>query len=84
MIKATVTSKGQITLPKTVRDALQLGKSSTVVFEVREGEATMRPLRGGLMARFASISPSARPESWEQVREKTREVVGHEAAKELT
>ena len=83
MIRATVTSKGQITLPKTVRDALGLQKSAVVVFEVREGEAILRPAGRGFMSRFASVPPSARPEDWGQVREKTQEQIGREAAEEL-
>jgi AbrB family looped-hinge helix DNA binding protein len=39
---ATVTSKGQITLPKEVRDALGLQPGSQVEFEVVEGKAILR------------------------------------------
>lgn len=83
MIKATVTSKGQITLPKALRDALGLAKSTVVVFDIKDGEAVMRPAGSGFMARFGSISPSARPEDWSQVRQKTQEQVAREAVEEL-
>ncbi len=39
---ATVTSKGQITLPKTVRDALGIAPGSQVEFDVQGGTAVMR------------------------------------------
>ena len=39
---ATVTSKGQITLPKQVREALGLETGSQVDFEVQGGAAVMR------------------------------------------
>jgi antitoxin PrlF len=39
---ATVTSKGQITLPKRVREALGLGPGAEVEFEIAEGAAIMR------------------------------------------
>ena len=39
---ATVTSKGQITLPKHVRDALGITSGSEVEFEVRDGVAVLR------------------------------------------
>lgn len=84
MIKAIVTSKGQIPLPKMVREALGLEKSKVVVFEIRHGEVVMRPLGRGFMARFASIPPASRPEDWDRVREKTREQVAREAAEELS
>ena len=83
MIKATVTSKGQITVPKAVRDALGLEKSAVVEFEVKNGEAVLRPAGKGFMSRFASVPASAQPEDWERGREKTREQVGREASEEL-
>jgi AbrB family looped-hinge helix DNA binding protein len=39
---ATVTRKGQVTIPKVVREALGLGPGAKVVFEIREGEAVLR------------------------------------------
>ncbi len=39
---ATVTSKGQITLPKNVRDALGIGTGTEVEFEVHDGVAILR------------------------------------------
>lgn len=39
---ATLTSKGQITLPRVVREALGLRTGSQVEFVVRDGEAVMR------------------------------------------
>ncbi len=44
MASATVTSKGQITIPKEVRDALHLASGDSVVFVVRDGGVVeMRP-----------------------------------------
>lgn len=39
---ATVTSKGQVTLPKNIRDALGIGPGSEVDFEVTEGQVVLR------------------------------------------
>lgn len=38
---STVTSKGQVTLPKKVRDALGLVPGSKVEFELREGQVLL-------------------------------------------
>ena len=38
----TVTSKGQITLPKAVRDALGLRPGTEVEFDVSDGRAVLR------------------------------------------
>ncbi len=41
--EATVTSKGQITIPKEIRDRLELAQGETISFElIDEGEVVMR------------------------------------------
>ena len=39
-----LTSKGQITIPKAVREALALGEGDLVAFAVADGLATMRKI----------------------------------------
>ena len=47
MPTATVTSKGQITIPKKVRQALRLGVGDRVEFVIaRSGEVLVRPGKG--------------------------------------
>ncbi len=82
-LKATVTSKGQITIPKAVRDALGLEKASVVEFDVHDGEAVLRAVsRKGFLSRFGSIGPSTRPQDWKRVRRATAESIGRQAAEE--
>ena len=46
-MSTTLTSKGQVTLPKHIRDALGLGPGSAVDFELDEqGRVVIRPARG--------------------------------------
>lgn len=42
-LTATVTSKGQLTLPKPLRDAFRLRAGSRVVFTLNEDGAFMKP-----------------------------------------
>ena len=45
MTLATVTSKGQITIPKSVRDSLRLKKGDKLEFVITESrEALLRPI----------------------------------------
>ncbi|TXL74890.1 AbrB/MazE/SpoVT family DNA-binding domain-containing protein [Vineibacter terrae] len=39
-----LTSKGQITIPKAVRDALSLSEGDLLAFAVADGQATMRKI----------------------------------------
>ena len=41
--ESVVTSKGQVTIPKSVREALQLKKGSKIVFILEHGEAVIMP-----------------------------------------
>ncbi len=57
-----VTSKGQVTIPKRVRDALGIRAGSAVEFELRpQGEAVLVPLRRAkaLKSRFAKLRGTA-------------------------
>lgn len=45
MIAATITSKGQITIPKDVRDALDLKEHDQVIFLIDGDRAIMKPVR---------------------------------------
>ena len=46
MDNSSVTSKGQVTIPKEVRRELGIRKGSRVSFAVRDGKAEMRVLHG--------------------------------------
>ncbi len=39
---ATMTSKGQVTIPRSVRDALDLKQGDPILFEEREGVVVIR------------------------------------------
>jgi AbrB family looped-hinge helix DNA binding protein len=45
MALATITSKGQVTIPKAVRDSLRLGKGDKIEFVLtKKGEVILRPV----------------------------------------
>lgn len=57
MPTATLTSKGQITLPKEVREQLRLAEGDRLEFLIDEsGEVRIRPLTGSVRELFGCIS----------------------------
>ena len=52
---ATVTSKGQITIPREVRRALRIQTGTQLSFEVEGGRAVMAPQDGDISALFAIV-----------------------------
>jgi antitoxin PrlF len=68
-IGATVTSKGQITLPKSVRDALGLKAGDRVLFRVHDDRAVLAKVPDFLdLAGTMPPPPAKRDMAWGRVR----------------
>ena len=52
---AVITSKGQMTLPKTVRESLSLKPADRVVLVMEGDHAILYPLRGTILDAAASV-----------------------------
>jgi AbrB family looped-hinge helix DNA binding protein len=68
---ATVTSKGQITLPKDVRDDLGLKPGDKVEFEKRNGRYVLRPrnVSAADLVGFLGVPPAGRGMTIEEMDE---------------
>ena len=51
--EAKITSKGQVTIPRDIRHALQVEEGDTVIFEVEADGVRLRPYRAGSVRAFA-------------------------------
>lgn len=73
-LSAKITSKGQVTIPKKVRDVLA---SNTVEFVISDDTVTIRPVRsvGGALAGYA-----AKHEPLKEIRRKVWKEVADEKA----
>jgi antitoxin PrlF len=72
-VSAKVTSKGQVTLPKAVRDALGLRRGDEVVFRVESDRAVMAKTPDFLdLAGAVPVPATKRGTSWDEVRRQTR------------
>jgi len=69
-IAARLTSKGQITIPKPVRDALKLDEGDQVVFRVIEGERAILARTPNLLELAGSVPvpPEVRGLPWDEIR----------------
>jgi antitoxin PrlF len=68
-VAARLTSKGQITIPKPVRDTLDLKAGDQVVFRLEGGRAILARTKDFLdMAGTVAVPPVKRGASWDQIR----------------
>ncbi len=72
-IAAKITSKGQVTIPKEVRDALGLASGDQIIFRVEEHRALVaRTLELLELAGSVDVPVAKRGASWDEVRRETR------------
>ncbi len=79
---ATLTSKGQITIPKDIREALHLKQNDRVAIVAEEGVAVIKPIKGNILDIGASIKISAKekPIDFKKARKETiRKIAKHAA-----
>lgn len=71
-VPATVTSKGQVTLPKSVREALRLKAGDRVLFRVHDGRAVLAKVPDFLdLAGSVPVPPGKRGAPWSRIRAET-------------
>ncbi len=77
---AKVTSKGQITIPKKVRDSLGLLEGTTVIVSERDGTAVLRPKTGRAidLAGFLGKPPSGKSLTVQEMDEAIGEAVARD------
>jgi len=72
-VTAKVTSKGQITIPKEVRDALEISEGDHVVFRVEQHRAVLARIPHLLdLAGAVEVPAAKRGTPWDSVRDATR------------
>lgn len=72
-VSAKLTSKGQVTLPKSVREALGLKAGDNVVFRVESKRAVLARTPDFLeLAGAVSVPAAKRGTAWGEVRRRTR------------
>lgn len=70
---ATITSKGQVTIPAKVREQLGLGTQDKVIFRVlADNRVEIEPLPMTLEEAYGSVPPLGRPEDLRPLRDLTR------------
>lgn len=68
-VAAKMTSKGQITVPKVVRDRLELEPGDQVLFRLQDDQAVLARTPNFLdLAGVVPVPPEKRGASWDEIR----------------
>lgn len=69
-----ITSKGQVTVPKEIRDRLELGPGALVRFRTdAQGNVTISRAAPSLEAGYGAVAPLSRPEDFRRLRDEAIE-----------
>lgn len=82
MKAATVTRKGQVTIPKTIRERLGVKDGEKIVFVLRGDEVVLKVLRGNILELRGSVKPRSRPQDFEAIRRSVRRAMARKIAKD--
>jgi len=79
---AVLTPKGQMTIPKEIREALNLRPSEKVIIVVEGNQAIIKPLRGNLLDIGGSVKITERekPIDFKKVRGEVKRRIGKRIA----
>jgi len=82
-ISATVTSKGQITIPKPIRELLDLTKNDLLVFTVQKSKkVTVTPVKTDIMSLYGSLKTNKKYTPLSKIREKLQVELGKKISQE--
>ena len=80
---ATITSKGQVTIPAEIRKVLGLKPRDKVAFVLDQGEVRIEPSSSTLRLGFGAVDPLKKPEDFKQLRGEAQKWVAQKAEEEL-
>lgn len=67
-ITTIITRRGQVTIPKSYRDALQLEEGDVVRWDLTDGKLVLQRIGSVADATFAVVPPRRTPEDFEDLR----------------
>lgn len=80
---ATITTKGQVTIPAEVRKALGLRPRDKVAFVFDQGQVKIEPSSSTLRHGFGAVEPRKKPEDFKRLRGRVQKWVAQKAEEEM-
>ena len=80
MSSSVITRKGQVTIPKEIRDHLKIKEGERVLFFLRGQQVQLKVLRGSILDLKGSVKAKKRPEDFDRVRQTVKHAVSRKVA----
>ncbi len=80
--EATLTQKGQITIPSRIRSHLGLKPHDKIVFEIEGDTVRFKRAESKILKWYGSVTPTERPEDFQRVRDHFEKGVTEEMTNE--
>ena len=74
IVEATLTSKGQLTIPKAVRNYLRLNAGDKVLFIIRENKVELEAIGGSILDWYGALQADG-PQDLDEVRAQVRQAI---------
>ena len=71
-----VTSKGQVTIPSELRQALNMKRKDRVAFELFDGEIRLGSVGSRAIHGYGAVRPQRKPEDFRRVRREVEDEMG--------
>ena len=81
MTESVITRKGQVTIPKAIRDHLKAREGEKVMFVLRGNDVVLKVLRGSILELRGSVKPMTHPEDFDAVRRSVKRRVSARVAR---
>ena len=72
MERARITVKGQVTIPKKVREALSIKEGESVMFQIEGDHAVLKPIKNSLQNFYGAFPATRSYEDMQAVRKEVR------------
>ncbi len=82
-ITTTITQRGQVTIPAEVRRALGVKPRDKVAFTIEDDGVHLAPASFSLESVYGSVTPSKRPEDFNEISRIAKEARAEKTAREL-
>ena len=80
MFQSTITRKGQTTIPKEIRELLEIKPNDKLFYLIEGKTVVLKPIHGDILQLKGSVASKFRPADFEQVRATSRKRVAKKIA----